>query len=232
MREPSLQKTAAASLLLHLALLVLSVVLMQYSRSVVMPSPYTVSLVSPSQGRSSGASVPGIEESKSRVVEKAKSPEASKAVTKADEKADEKSLNEKLSALKAKADAIKKLARNDDIRKRIAEISGKAGTAKPTAGSSDKQGAAGGQKGTPTDIYIAKISDEIWREWRWPDTGEKNLEAIILVKINRDGSITVLEKEKASGNLFFDRSVLQAIAKASPVSPPLHEMEIGIRFYP
>lgn len=232
MREPSIQKTTAISALLHLVLLVLSVVLINYSKNVVLPSPYTVSLVSPSKGRSPGESVPKLEESKSTAVEKAKSPEESKEVTKTDKKAEEKDLDKTLASLKAKADAIDKIARNKELRKKMAEISGKAGGTKSTVRPFDKQGAAGGQKGTPTEMYIAKISDEIWREWRWPDTGEKNLEAIILVKINRDGYITVQEKEKASGNLLFDRSVLQAITKASPVTPPLYEMEVGIRFTP
>jgi len=38
--------------------------------------------------------------------------------------------------------------------------------------------------------------------------------------------------EKPSGNVLFDRSALRAIAKASPVTPPPYEMEIGVRFYP
>jgi len=38
--------------------------------------------------------------------------------------------------------------------------------------------------------------------------------------------------EKSSGDLFFDRSALKAVTKASPVSPPPYEMEIGIRFFP
>jgi TolA protein len=232
MRGPSLQKTAAVSVLLHLTILVLSVVLINYSKNVVMPSPYTVSLVSPSKGRSSGERVQKIEEPKSTPVEKAKSPEESKEVTKTDKKADEKILNKKLAALKTKTDAIDKLARKNDIRKRIAEISGKAGTVKSTSRPTEKQGAAGGQKGIPTDMYIAKISDAIWREWHWPEMGKKDLEAVVSVTIRRDGSIKINNFEKRSGDLFFDKSVLKAITNASPVTPPLYEMEIGIRFTP
>ena len=69
MRGPSLQKTAAVSLLLHLTFLVLSVVLINYSKNVFIPSPYTVSLVSPSKGRSSGESVQKAEEPKSAAAE-------------------------------------------------------------------------------------------------------------------------------------------------------------------
>jgi colicin import membrane protein len=48
----------------------------------------------------------------------------------------------------------------------------------------------------------------------------------------RDGTIKVQGIEKSSGNALFDRSAQRAIAKATPVTPPPYEMEIGIRFYP
>ena len=231
MRGSSIRKTAAISFLLHLFFLALSVVLISYSKNAVRPSPYTVSLVSSSKGRSSAVSVQKAEEPKSTAVEKTKnekSPEKSKEVTKTDKKADEKRFNESMSEL----EAIAKLKRKKEIRKKIAEISGKAGAAKSAARPSEKQGEAGGQKGTPTDMYIAKISDEIWREWSWPGEGKKDLEAVVSVTIKRDGDIKINGIEKSSGNLSFDRSALQAITKAKPVTPPLYEMEIGIRFTP
>jgi len=227
MRGPSIQKTVAASIVLHLSVLVLSVVLINYSKNAVIPSLYTVSLVSPSKGRSSGESVQKAEKPKSKAVEKTKSPEESKEVTKTDKKADEKRLNDTISEL----EAIAKLKRNKEIRKKIAEISGRAGVAKSTVRPSEKQGAAGGQKGTPTDMYIAKISDEIWREWNWSGE-EKNLETVVSVTIRKNGDIKINGIEKRSGNIYFDRSALQAITKAQPVTPPLYEMEIGIRFKP
>jgi colicin import membrane protein len=87
-------------------------------------------------------------------------------------------------------------------------------------------------KGTLFDNYYLRITGKIWQEWIYPDLGEKNLETIIFVKIMKDGAITVQGIEKSSGNLLFDRSALKAIAKATPVTPPPYEMEIGIRFYP
>ncbi|MDP2753115.1 MAG: energy transducer TonB, partial [Nitrospirota bacterium] len=61
---------------------------------------------------------------------------------------------------------------------------------------------------------------------------QKDLEAIISIKIKRDGAITAQRIEKSSGNTLFDRSAIKALAKASPLSPPPYEMEIGVRFYP
>jgi colicin import membrane protein len=82
------------------------------------------------------------------------------------------------------------------------------------------------------DSYYAKITDEIRQEWVYPDMGKKDIASIVAVTIRRDGHITIHGIEKSSGDLLFDRSVLKAVTKASPVSPPPYEMEIGIRFYP
>ncbi|PKL48737.1 MAG: hypothetical protein CVV37_07890 [Nitrospira bacterium HGW-Nitrospira-1] len=226
MRAPNIRKIVAFSALLHLTFLVLAIVLIKYSRNVVMPSPYTVSLVSPENVKRSSPSVSG-----SRIVElpaseTEKSVKKSKTMIDTTKKNEQKSLNERMSEL----EAIAKLKRNKEIRTKIAEISGRAGVAKSTVRPSEKQGAAEGQKGTPTDMYIAKISDEIWREWIW--FGEKELETVVSAIIRQDGTITAIAIEKSSGDLFFDRSVLKAVTKASPVSPPPYEMEIGIRFYP
>jgi TolA protein len=234
MRGPSLQKTAAVSLMLHMTFLVLSVILMRYSNNFIAPLPYTVNLVYPEKpGRSLKGSSSITDESQSKAVEKGKSTEASKTVIKADSKADEDILNEKLTALKAKAGAIDKLTRKSEIRKKIAEISGKVDATKSTGRPSEKPGAAGGQKGTPTDMYIAKISDEIWKEWIWPpEMGRKDLETVVSVTIGRDGYIKINRIEKSSGNIRFNNSALHAINKANPVTPPPYEMEIGIRFTP
>jgi colicin import membrane protein len=228
MRGPSIQKTVAASMVLHLLLLALSVVLLNYTKNVVMPSPYTVSLVSSSRGRSSGESVQKAEESKSIVVEKAKSPEESKEVTKTDKKADEKRLNERMSEL----EAIAKLKRNSELRKKMAAISIRGGGAKSGARSSGKAGPSGGTKGTVDDIYRMKITEEIQREWAYPEYMKKGLQAVVSVTILKDGTLIGPRVEKKSGDLFFDNSVLKAVIKASPVTPPPGGMEIlEITFY-
>jgi len=228
MRGPSIQKTVSVSIVLHLLLLALSVVLINYSKNVFIPSPYTVNLVSSSKGRSSGERVQKAEEPKATAVEKAKSPEESKEVTKTDKKADEKRIEDKMSELSAK----NRLKRNSDLRKKMAAISVRGSGAKSAAKPSKEEGATGGSKGTLFDSYYAKITEDIRQEWIYPDMGKKQLEAVISVLIRRDGTIKVQGIEKSSGDLLFDRSALKAVTKASPVSPPPYEMEIGIRFYP
>ena len=65
-----------------------------------------------------------------------------------------------------------------------------------------------------------------------PEIKGKNLETIISVTVMQDGTIRINKVEKSSGNIIFDRSVLKAISKASPVSRPPYEVEIGLRFTP
>jgi colicin import membrane protein len=82
------------------------------------------------------------------------------------------------------------------------------------------------------DDYYAKIMGEIKQQWIWTGTGEKDLEAVISIKILRDGTTLIKRIEKSSGNDLFDRSAVKALTKANPLPPPPYEMEIGVRFYP
>ena len=229
MRGPSIQKTTAASLLLHLALLALTVVLINYSRNVVLPSPYTVSLVNPERSGRSGPPVSRSRAPESRIAEspaaEKEAPVKESKMIDASSKNEQKRLDEKMSELLAK----KKVERLVKLRSVISVQS--SGTKSPV-GPADSRGAAGASKGSLFDSYYGKITDEIRGEWVYPDMGKKNLEAIVSVVISKDGTITVQGVEKSSGDLLFDRSALKAVTKASPVSPPPYEMEIGIRFYP
>jgi colicin import membrane protein len=222
MREPSLQKSAALSALLHLSFLVLSVVLIKHTSTMVMPSPYTVSLVSPDNARRSGPPVSRAGEAQ----EKAAEPEEDvKTVIDANKKLSEQRVSDRLTELASK----KKVERIVKLR---SVISVKSSGVKSAAKTVAKEGGAGTPKGSLFDSYYAKITDEIRQEWVYPDMGKKDISSIVAVTIRRDGTITIHGIEKSSGDLLFDRSVLKAVTKASPVSPPPYEMEMGIRFYP
>jgi colicin import membrane protein len=225
MRGPSIQKTAAASVLLHLTILVLSVVLINFSKNVVMPSPYTVSLVSPENSRKSGPPAASTAPPETRAAKEDKPVKDSTAMPDAGKKDEQKRLDDRISELSSK----KKIERIVKLR---SVISVKAGGTKSPDRPSKGSGATSGSKGTLFDSYYVKITEEIRQEWIYPDMGNKQLEAVVSVLISRDGTITVQGIEKSSGDLLFDRSALKAVTKASPVSPPPYEMEIGIRFYP
>ncbi len=222
MREPSFQKSAALSALLHLSFLVLSVVLIKYTGTIVMPSPYTVSLVSPDNARRSGPPVSRAAETQEKVVEPVKD---SKTMIDTKKNIAEKRVEDRLTELASKK-KVERIVRMRSV------ISVKSSGVKSAARPAEKEGGAGTAKGSLFDSYYGKITEEIRQEWVYPDMGKKDLESIVAVTIRRDGTVTIHGIEKSSGDLLFDRSVLKAVTKASPVSPPPYEMEIGIRFYP
>ena len=72
------------------------------------------------------------------------------------------------------------------------------------------------------DIYHAEIWDRITRNWAYSeelDRGYSNPEAIVNVKIMRDGEIRDIWFETRSGSRRFDDSCLKAVKKSNPLPP-------------
>jgi colicin import membrane protein len=231
MREASIRKAAAISALLHLAFFFISVIVVD-SKKVAMPSPYTVTLVNPDKpGRPQANTKESATEAKTvespapekqKVVKESKT-EESKTVQKS--RIDEQMVDDRISELISK----KKVERIVKLR---SVISVGSSNIKSSSKAVENKAGASGSQGSMFDSYYGKITDEIRQEWVYPDMGKKDLEATIAVLIRRDGTVSIQGVEKSSGDLLFDRSALKAITKASPVSPPPYEMEIGMRFYP
>lgn len=209
-----------------------------------MPSPYVVNLVG-SEIRAEGngaqavnkAPEPWVPDSQPKKEKPAISSlkEQKREQKKLTKNEEEQQVQERINALKAKK-TVEKIAKlRNVISLKGTGTGGKAegkaeGKAGGKAGTSQRVGGRG--EGSAEADYYAKITKEIWQQWIFPETGNKNLEAIISIRIMRDGSVQVSRVEKSSGNSLFDKSALRAISKASPVTPPPHEMEIGVRFYP
>ncbi len=223
MRGPSLQATTVLSAALHLTFFLIAALILRHSRNTSMPSPYEVSLVGPISS-SRGAvreEIPAQSEPAARTAESIKQTEKPGK----DTKADLKRFDDRMAELASK----KKVERMVRLRSIVSiNKNDSRGTQKTAA-----QGKGSGQtQATLFDSYYGKITGQIRQEWVYPDTGEKNLEAVIAVLISKDGTVSVQRIEKSSGNALFDRSAMRALAKASPVAPPPYEMEIGMRFYP
>ncbi len=220
MNGPSLQRLAVLSIVFHLTFFLAVFFAAKQSSRFVMPSPYVVSLV--------GSDVKTEGKSDTRAVTQTQSPAATKEAKNAPEKAkpvseaDKKRVSDRIHEIETK----KKLERLGELRKMLTV--GKSEEGKPAS-----KGAEGKGGGSVVDDYYAKITNDIHKNWQWPSAmTDKNLEAIISIRIMKDGSVQVTRIEKSSNNGLFDRSALRAIAKASPVTPPPYEMEIGVRFYP
>jgi TolA protein len=223
MKEPSLQKTTVLSLALHISVLFIAFFLLRQSNKFMMPSPYVVSLVSPEALRGKSMDIKASQEASKPL----KDTSVVKTIPKQDKKnkdyKKEKVIEERIAAIAAK----KKVERLVKLR---SEISLKASSNSNKNSSETALSQAG--KGSLFDEYYTKIRKEIWQQWVFPDLGQKDLEAIIAIRVMKDGTISLQKIEKSSGNSFFDKSAIKALTKASPLSPPPYEMEIGVRFYP
>ncbi|MFH0811005.1 MAG: TonB family protein [Pseudomonadota bacterium] len=84
-------------------------------------------------------------------------------------------------------------------------------------------------------LYYQEVWDRVHRNWALPASHAGRLEAVVAVRIARDGSVEQVQLENRSGNDQFDRSALNAVRAANPLAPlpgdylgRWHEM--GIRF--
>lgn len=234
MKAPSLHKTTALSAVLHLTLFLVAALVLKQSTHMKLPSPYIVDLVSPS-GRSVAVRRHHTRHHVTREVRRTRKViPARKHVEEMKKKREMKEIREMTDERRVK-DRIAELAAIDRIKQitKLREIiSIPAKDRKPVSG---KETQSDSKKAGQETIgsYMDKITGEIWKQFYYPpDTGEKNLEAVVSVVIGRDGTITVQKIEKSSGNPIFDRSALVALKNASPVTPPPDrtELEIGIRF--
>ncbi|MBI5639131.1 MAG: TonB C-terminal domain-containing protein [Nitrospirae bacterium] len=225
MKGPSLQKTAALSAVLHATILLLSTMIIRQTSQFYMPSPYIVSLIGsegPQGADTQGKTDAGLE-TKTVAIDRDVVKDSK------DAKVDRKLIEDRIAEIASK----KKIERIVHLRS-VVSIRGKdnQSAAKTPA---QTRGSSGGTGGISEGSYLDKITGEIHRHWFFPDTADKNLLTIVSIRILRDGTISVQQPdpfEKRSGNRLFDNSALQAVTKASPVSRPPYEMELGIRFTP
>jgi TonB family protein len=251
MSAVSLQRTAALSFLIHLSLFGAALLAMRQSNHFVMPSPYEISLVSPEALENKTAE-------RSRPEPKPE-PKTDMSAPETPRRSDEKVIEKKIKALKQtetdekmvekRIEALKQTEKNEkmvekkmstlreleDIKKKLKTgeiISVKKENNDAKIGPAE--GAAGQGRGSLTDNSGRVVSEEIRRQWQFPTDllKDRNIEAIVSIRVQKDGSVQILHIEKSSGNPLFDRSALRAITKASPVTPPPYEMEVGVRFYP
>jgi TonB family protein len=223
MKEPSLQKTTALSLALHISFLLISFLLLRQSSQFLMPSSYTINLVSPE-------ALKGIERRGRISSETTRDTSVTKDVPKKNvpmEDVDKKFkkdelIEEKISAIAAKK-RVERIVRLRSVISLKGDVNNKDISETPSINTG---------KGSISDDYYTKIRNQIWQQWVYPDTGKKDLEAIISIRIMKDGTISMQKIEKSSGNPLFDKSAIKALSKANPLSPPPYEMEVGVRFYP
>ena len=89
-------------------------------------------------------------------------------------------------------------------------------------------------------LYRALVNEKIESNWALPQRlsqGNGKLEAVVVVRVRRDGTVFDIQFEQKSGDSYFDDSVLKAVLKSKPFPPfpdiySPKEEEIVIRFAP
>lgn len=247
MREPSLKETAVLSLILHALVFFTALLLIKKTSLVTLPSPYMVRLVSPAKvtAKKTKATVSTVRtekkvktktEAKVRTVRKSRPARVAKKkavpVKKAPPSSEGVTLEERIAAIRAK----KRIRTVVALRKTVLSVKKeqKPKDVQPPAGdeAATSEGTPGGGESLMAGYY-SLVQERVWSEWVFPEfrTG-KGLEAVVNIKIYRNGRVKIQGIKKSSGNTLFDRSVLRAIAKASPLPPPPYELEIAVRFTP
>jgi len=238
MMESGLKRAAAASFIVHLLFIAVMFVSIGRRAPFVMPEPYAVSLVSPSEFRARAARVAPAKEAP-RAAEKGE-PEGVRAVEKAPppKKAPKPAENltkyreDRIAALQAekereeyKAGRIRELEKLARVKK-LGEEKGVSATARAVGGGP-------GIVDAITGSYVDLVSSLIQQEWVFLlQPADSDLEAVVTVRVFKNGSLKITGIERSSGNAVFDRSAIRAVEKASPVPPPPFEMELGVRFIP
>lgn len=243
-KEPNLRHIVIASALFHLVLMVLATLPLKTKEPEY--KSYFVNLVPSPEIRRGRTAPPKTAEVKT--AEKANQPDAKEKakvtppLLKPEPKADmslesTKKVSKEIERLQAIKNLSKKREQKDtqikkgretdeEIAQAIAVIRKKTHDSAQLSG-----GAPGAQTSMDADSYYALVTRKIWGEWIYPDLDASGLEVIISIKIGKDGRVISQEIEKSSGNTLFDRSAAKAVSKASPLPPPVAEMEIGVRFY-
>ncbi|MBI5141551.1 MAG: TonB C-terminal domain-containing protein [Nitrospirae bacterium] len=79
-------------------------------------------------------------------------------------------------------------------------------------------------------VYEGIITNRVRQRWVFTGKGAEGLSAEVLIALDRNGSVRTQKITRGSGNVEFDRSVLRAIAKASPFPPPPDGADTEIQF--
>ncbi|HEX8948661.1 MAG TPA: cell envelope integrity protein TolA [Dissulfurispiraceae bacterium] len=236
MKEQGLSGAFTLALFFHIMIVVIATIVAKHSNIYRLPSPYIVSLVDiskvpgPAAGGNAATRVEAPQPQKETpAAAKETKTETAQSVHKPTRE-ESAMVSDRISALKAK----RKVERIVALRKMI-DV-GRQGKPVPSTSASASRaragkGGGGGSAGGGADYYSAIVA-RIRQQWVYPDSLDRDLEAIISIRIAKDGSVTLGGIEKSSGNRLFDRSVLNAISKASPLPSPPQEMEIGVRFRP
>jgi len=240
--------TLGISILIHLIVAILLSLNPWPNLIQARPKVYSVTLmpVSLPEPQVLPAPVPPVaKEEQPKPVEKRKpidKPKKNDIVEKVKKKEREK---ESIDRLQEALEEIRKKAALDEIQKRMAKREVTPPTPpspppSPTPSPVAPPALSPALREAKLNQYYGLLWAKIKQSWTIPENILKekvDLEAIIIIIIERDGRIQKSWFEKKSGNALYDQMAMRAVIKADPL-PPIpkdlnqESLELGIRFYP
>ncbi|MGW8287217.1 MAG: energy transducer TonB [Desulfobulbales bacterium] len=149
----------------------------------------------------------------------------------------------KAEADKAAKDAVNKLA--DVLKTNTGTTTEDAVQKTNQASSTTETAAVSGPRGTGIEPdfylkqYLSAVYQKIHDHWVLPDlqNWDNSLEAVLVITINRNGTVANTFFERKSDNIYFNQFVLKAVKDASPLPPFPDQLkenvfELGLRFKP
>jgi len=138
--------------------------------------------------------------------------------------------------LEAKKEAAAKIA---ELYKRSVESIASQQVVEESSVINSRNGDIDRQKLEALDRYRARLFDHIAPHWQLPELQDwdESLRAVIIMQVNRDGSVTNVYFEKRSGNQRFNQYARKTIDNAQPLPPfpiDFHDKseEIAVTFSP
>jgi colicin import membrane protein len=115
----------------------------------------------------------------------------------------------------------KKVKTEEHLDKALANLENKSGGRSRGTGQPGGTGGGGPPGGTAMQLYQMEVENLIKSNWHYPSALEsrKDLEAIVVLAVKRDGTILKTRFEKRSADALFDESVLKAIERSNPLPP-------------
>ncbi len=227
MRLAGIKAAVAVSILIHIAFVSFSYSIMKRGTFQFPPLPYTVTLVAAEEegageGEGKGA-VEAMEAGKLKAVtmtEKAVLPVKNTPAPERDYIKDRNYIEDRLAVFSGK----KRVAEKVRAKKELISLSSSSSSSR-----TQKTGENSSLSGSGN--YPDRLGAAIKRLWFFPAADGKGLEAVVSIRVLKNGVIEIGGFfKKSSGNQLFDDSALRAIKKASPFAPPPYEMEIDVRF--
>ena len=138
------------------------------------------------------------------------------------DKISEKTLEKALAKLEKKVKTQERQEREtSQVEKAISKIERQV---KEQASQRSGEGAGGVPTGIALRVYKMEVEERIKSNWAYPvgitdEEKRKGLEAIVILTVKRDGTISEYHFKKKSNDPFFDESVTKAIEKSNPLPP-------------